>query len=627
MEREPPMSKTIELTNKIKIASDAYYNDVPMMPDDEFDTMVEELRALDPSSEILKVIGAAPSTTKWAKITHSVTHGSQHKVKTTEELREWAEKHNTKTLLCGEKLDGITLVCTYKNGKLVTAATRGNGVVGEDITKNAILCDGVLQKIDGFTGTIRSELVLPVSKFNQFFKPLGHSNPRNSIAKIRSDEVNMIGYFKSIAFDVIADGEDFKTEYESWTFLKDKVPYVTDSIRGTIDEIIEVYDHYVDTKRDSIDHLIDGLVVRIDDLETSHSLGHTDNRPNGQIAIKFPPKTGKSKIKNIIWDMGVTGKIAPVAEVEPVEIDGVTIRRVTLNNIDWIKSKDIAIGDEIEIARMNDVIPGIQSVVDRTNRASSNIYNLPKQCPVCNGPTFREQVHFICPNIECGGMVFGNMVRWVQATEIMGLGPSIIRELIELGFVTPGMIYDATEADLAKACNSEKNAKKLKIEIDKTRKLKLSQLLRGLNVEMLGRSKSRDIAKEFDTVDSVLSLTVDELAAMDGLAKPTAQKIYDGIQAKRTLIEELVEKIEIVSVSQGGKLAGKSFCVTGELSMPRSQIHTLVQENGGEVRTSVSKKLDYLIIADPNSTSTKAKKARANGTATISEDDFAKMIG
>lgn len=294
-----------ELVKELQEASDAYHNGTPIMTDAEFDAKLEELKQVDPENDFIRSVGAGPSDTKWAKIKHQTVHGSQHKVQTKEDLKEWIAKHSDYDgdYLVQEKLDGITLILKYELGNIVSAATRGDGFIGEEIIKNAMLCNGIPKVIKDFSGTVRGELLLPLSSFKKYFEPLGCKNARNSLAKIRSDEHELIKHFQFMPFDLIGE-EDFSTEKEVNDKLEELFGLsVASKVAADAEEIIELYDEYITSKRDNLNWLIDGLIVRINDLDYQESLGHTSRRPNGQIAFKFPPKLHSPilKILNGVW--------------------------------------------------------------------------------------------------------------------------------------------------------------------------------------------------------------------------------------------------------------------------------------------------------------------------------------
>lgn len=627
MESEENMDISL-LIKELQEASDAYYNGSPIMTDAEFDFKMEELKKADKNNWFLKQIGAKPTSQKWPKIKHEIVHGSQHKVKTSKEFYEWSLKIQGPYVV-QHKLDGITLILKYKNGELISASTRGSGTEGEEIYKNVILCDGIVKKAaTNFNGHLRCELILPTSKFKKYFYDRGYKNERNSLGVIRSDEVALIKHFRAIIFDIVSDNQEFKSETLAINSIKNIIGYnaiaVESIICNTSQEVIDLYNQYNTKLREELDYLIDGLVIKIDNIDFQKSLGHTDDRPNGQIALKFPPKVGITYVNSITWQMGTTGRIAPVAEVTPVDVDGITISRVTLNNIDWMKTMNVGVGDKVKIARANDVIPIVAEVLDRSKRAA-NPYSIPNACPKCGGSIAQESVHFICPNIECSGLLFGNIQRWIVSNNMMGIGPSLIREMLSAGYSSPADLYRLTENELTKFTGSDKTAKKLKAVIDETRSVRLDTFLYGLNIDALGSTNSTRLAKKFDTLKNVLTASEDQIQTIDGIAT-NAKKIRHGIVSKVKLIKDLIKVVNVKSVSSSGPLAGSSICITGELWTSRSEIHKMIVDAGGEVKTSVSKGLTFLATDEPNSGSSKNKKAAALGVKLIDGNTLQDLI-
>jgi len=618
-----------KLIKQLKKASDAYYNGSPIMTDAEFDIKVDELRKLDPENQFLKEIGAPPKDSKFAKVKHEIIHGSQHKVNSEQEFREWCSKKNTEgPFVVQHKLDGITLVLKYENDELISAATRGNGVEGEEIITNAVHVKNVKKKIDKFSGTVRGEVVLPLTAFSNYFAKnakRAYRNARNSLSVIRSDEFDLIKHFAFKPFDLI--GEDFKTEMALNNRLKSMFGDAVETVRAeTIDDVIEIYSDYIATKRNKLDHLIDGLVIRIDNRDVQEALGHTDNRPNGQIAFKFPPETAPTVIKDIEWGMGTTGRLGSTAILEPVDVNGITIKRCTLNNVDWMRQMNVGIGDKVMIGRMNDVIPGVVKVLDRSGRTKGkDPFNLPKKCPCCSGTLAIEGVYFVCPNLECSGVTFGNIMRWVVSHNMLGFGASHVREMISRGFDAPHKIYSMTLNDLTEITGSEKIAKKLMNVISKTKEVNLDRFLYGLNVDTLGNTNSRRLAKKFDNLNAVLSASAEDIAKIEGI-KTNSTKIVIGLKAKANEIAELLKHVKPVDMQSSGPLAGASFCCTGELWDKRPTIHQKIIAAGGEVKTSVGKGLTFLVTNDPSSGTSKNKKAQKLGVDIIDGDSLKKLL-
>lgn len=620
-----------ELVKKLKEASHHYYNTgKPIMTDQQYDKLRDELESIDPNNSFLKIVGApAPKSGAWQKKKHASFIGSQAKVTTQQQFDNWTKKMKSFMVSVSHKLDGCTIVLTYEKGVLSHAVTRGDGLEGEDIYRNALKMQNVKRELPiPFSGEIRGEVLLYLDKFETYFKPLGAKNARNSAngkARDTEDKEDLIKHLKVIYFDVLS-GQDFKTEELKEKFIKSMgLEYVHSAYMPYSD----VWPYFQGFGRDSLPFLIDGLVVKINDLEEQAALGVTSGRPNGQVALKWPSKTAITKVLDVTWQVGLTGRITPVAELKPIELDGVTINRVTLNNMDEINRLNIGINDTAVISRRNDVIPKLESLY---NKSSDSIpIDPPTSCPMCGSALVKEPTlkglgaHLICPFIECAGQTFGNMMTWIKVNKMLGFGRHVVSELVELGFKTPDKLYEASLQDLEKACGSAKIASKLKAEIESKTEIALHKFLTALNVPALGNTNGERLAKKYKTLDGVLQATADELAFIQGI-KTNAKKIRKGLDEKKDLISNLLHHVTIKTMD-AGRLKGASFCMTGLRSFDGHDLSELIIEKGGFVKSGVSKGLDYLIISDPNSSSNKANKARKYGTKLISPKEFMEMAG
>lgn len=362
------------LVKTLTDASNAYYAGSPVMDDAEFDTLRDELEKLDPTNAFLKVVGAPVQVTVWPVQKHSRTIGSLAKVKHDEkaDFLKWAKGKGD--LILSEKLDGITIVATYKKGKLIHAVTRGNGAEGENITPNFIKMQNIKEDLDArFTGELRGEILLEKSLFNKHFVPLGYRNCRNAAAgkardkKGKRGDNDLVVHLKVVWFQAVVPG--LKTKLDEFKLIQQlglqHVTYARFFDKRTPDDLWDRFEEY---RRDKLDYLIDGLVVDCNDLSLHKKLGMVGGRPKAALAIKFESEGGITTINDITWQAGLTGRMCPVAEVEPINLAGATIARVTLNNLDYIKQLDVAIGDRVMVIRSNDVIPKITAVVDRSGR-------------------------------------------------------------------------------------------------------------------------------------------------------------------------------------------------------------------------------------------------------------------
>lgn len=609
------------LVDILKNASISYYNNTPLMTDEEFDTLVEQLRTIDPNNSFFTTVGA-PVSGVWPKVKHKYTMGSQDKVKTHDEFMAWARGKGP--LVITDKMDGSTIVLTYKNGQLMSAVTRGDGTEGEDITPNVMRMQNVKDCIEGFSGVLRGEIVIDISVFDDFFKPLGYKNPRNAANGVARDKSNsdLVPHIKVVYFDVISEGASLDTEIAKESFVrKAGLKYVW--IKGPYSDCETTWKQFEarTAVRPTLDYEIDGLVVKMDNLEDQKKLGELNGRPRGQVAIKFEAQSKETVIEDIQWQVGRNGRISPVAIIAPTDIGGVTITRCTLNNRDYIRALALSVGARVLVTRNNDVIPGITKLVVVGNGTT----NEPTVCPTCNGTLEVDGAYLLCPMIDCQGKVIGDLAIWIRATKVKGVGPNVLSALIDVGVDDAYKFMTAEREKFHDACKSEKNGDKIYDQVKALIKMDLATLLYGLNVPHLGEVNSRRLEKHFKTLMPLLEATPKQLAMVEGI-KTTAGEIFTSLKSKHDLIMNLKTTIEIASIDNKGPLAGKSFCITGELSLGRDFIHDWIRNKGGEVKTGVSKNLDYLVTNDPNSGSSKNKKATDLGVKVISEEEL-KSLG
>ena len=602
-----------ELETTLRTASDAYYAGKPVMSDKEFDTLCDQLRILDPDNQFLKDIGAPIKIGAWPKVKHKSVMGSQDKVKTKEEFMKWAAGKGE--LVITDKLDGSTLVLTYKNGQLMSAATRGDGIEGEEIFENAIKMKNVKECIEGFSGVLRGEVILDQITFDTHFKPLGYKNPRNAATGVtREKSSDLVKHVQVVYFDVITDSKaKIDTEVDKYTFVEQAgLKYVF--MRGPYADHNNAWQQFENRAgaRPTLGYEIDGMVVKMNGLAAQAALGDLNGRPRGQIAIKFEAQAKDTTLIDIQWQVGNNGRVTPVAIMEPVDIGGVTITRCTLNNRDYIKALGISIGARVVVTRMNDVIPAVTG----TLKSGTGTTNEPKTCPTCKGLLERDGAYIFCPMIDCQGKTIGGLNAWIKATKVKGIGPAVLSSLIDLGITDPAKLVSAERETFHDACKSEKNGDKIFQQVSNP-EMDFATLLYGLNVPHMGEIIGRRIAKHFGTMDKLMIATIEELSAVPGI-KTTADDIRSGLDERKTTIDELLKYVKISGTSGIGPLSGVSMCITGELWAGRDEIQELMRSKGVEVKTGVSKDLMFLITDDPNSGSSKNKKATQYGVKIIS---------
>ncbi|MHA2264021.1 MAG: BRCT domain-containing protein [Candidatus Thorarchaeota archaeon] len=632
------------IVETLKRASDAYYNGGdPVMTDAEFDKLRDKLEELDPQNAFLTEVGAPKpsSVLGWPTHKHRVLMGSLAKVKTKEEFDKWAEGKGDEFLL-SEKYDGSTVVATYKNGKLRTLATRGDGTEGENITPNAKQIKNVPADLGhDFSGEIRGEALLKISLFDKYFRPDGHSNPRNtSNGKVRDMKDNPLkSHIEVFWFDILPVDRDLKTEQDKWTLLHELglSKHLTGKTLNA-EEVWGVFTLYRDpfpndpalngdtrSLRQRLDYEIDGLVIKVNDLELQESFGITSNRPKGSLAIKFPSIEKQTIITDIVWSRGLTGVISPVAHLAPIEVGGVTIAKASLCGIEEIQRLGVGVGDTVIISRRNDVIPKVERVVSQV--AGRADHQPPTHCELCQEELTRDGAYIVCLNEECQGEIYGNLMTWIKELKIKGFGPSMVRALIQEDIKDVPGLYTAGLDVFNRAAGSEKNGQRRYDALHAAGKdLRLSTFLPALNIRALGSTNGQRLEKKFKNLDGVLAATNEELQEIPGI-KTNAKKIHGGLQKNIELIRTLAGLLTIKALDESGPLAGKSFCITGDLSMPRPKIHDWIKDQGGEVKGGVSKTLSYLVTSDPDSGTGKNKKADKYGVSKISEEDLYGIAG
>lgn len=614
---------------KLRRWEDAYYNGSPVVPDATYDVerdrIVALLEATEPDHPYLDEVGSAvPRNSVWDKFTHTAVMGSLFKVNNEADLRKWA-KGKGNIFFLSEKADGCTIVAYYEDGKLITLATRGDGVVGEDITANARYFQNVKLRVsEDFSGIIRGEGILYLDAFKQHFAPLGTSNPRNGASGKARDTKNphLKRHIVVKWFDVIADDDDFQTWGDKFEFIEslglETIPYQSGL---SIDEVWKTYHKYVNGQRAALNYWIDGLVVRVSNLDTHDAFGVTDKRPKGSRAIKFPSIGVQTTLEDAETEnRGRGGRFAPVGIIKPVRIDGSTITRVSMHGPDWIEAMDVAIGDTVEVAKAGDIIPQIIRVIKRPANRRPIIF--PTHCPICSVKLVRNGAYVECQNKSCEGETVGALGKWLDKTGIKGIGDSILQELVT-DVKDIADLYEADSSVFAKAAKgSDKIGKKIYRVVQASRELPLAIFLSALHIDSLGSTNGQKIAAHFKTLDRVLGASEADLRKVDGISE-NAAKISKGLARKEALIRRLDQLLDIQEVKVGA-FSGLSFCVTGKMKSgkKRPALEAWIKGHGGLAKGGVDKTLSYLVTDTPDSGSSKNKKADKYGVKKITEEDL-----
>ena len=630
-----------ELETEIRRHSELYYNGTPEITDKEFDDLVDELKALDPDSPALAEVGAAPV---WGrKVKHPSIMGSLAKVTASDEdpanpnaeLIGWYDKLPScsgpapKMLMASPKIDGLAVRLRYKKGKLVEAATRGDGQIGQDILANVKQIKSVPQKVNDpdFTGEVRGEVYMKKSVWESFNGQF--ANPRNGAAGgLLQKDASETGRrnLDFMGYALIEDGTTIASEKQAEGRTRG---LGFDYIEWEEVDPIHVDAYLFDwskNRRSKLDYQIDGIVFALNSMEEQDEAGWNGKRPRAKVAWKFKPEQREATVMGVDWQVGRTGKLTPVLRIDPTHIDGSTVSNVSLASAQLFEGLSLGRGDKVLVEKAGDIIPQVVRVTWRPRQGSK--LEEPKTCPSCGGATTIDGAHLFCNNSSCPAQLSRRVQHWLNMQDVKGTGSSIVNAMCALGYVKElSDLYYLTTEDLEQITGSGKIADNVYKEIAIKSEMPLWRFLAGLGISSLGRTASKAITKKYPTLDELLNeATVGSLAELDGIGEPTAKAILDGLSAMEEDIRALERAIEIEAPVTGGILSGKSFCLTGAMSRKRNEIAADIEAAGGEVKSSVGKGLDYLVQADPSSTSSKTKKAEKYGTEVISEEHLMDMM-
>lgn len=650
-----PLKKS--LANQIEKAREDYYNQTPTVDDLVYDDWLEQYKKIvladgdDPNTDPIlnpDVVGA-PATTG-NKVQHRTFMGSLDNSMTAEEFRAFDRRCGGGPYFCNPKYDGASIALYYQDGVLQQAVTRGNGIVGDDITANASKFMNLPKKAKNFTGAVRGEAIL----FNKEWlkiDPNMESNPRNLGSGIiqRSDGKNC-ELIRFMAFDINhEDGTVIPTEQEKEKAIEDfGFEVYAGFLCKTAEAVISEHDAIACTRK-NMDFWIDGFVVKVNDVARQKELGISGKRPRGQTAYKFEAERAVTTLKEVIWTVGHTGAQIPTANLEPVRLGGTTVENALLCNMDEIARLEIAVGDKVEVYKAGEIIPKIFQVVERPkNRV---IIEEPKTCVVCGGKTRRrkssvkgkdqEGAVTECSNPDCDAKLYGKLKTFIKKVDILGVGDAVLKALVDAEYVVtiPDLyrLRDMDRGELASLqCGTmlgEKRVASIIEEIEKKRKLTIDLFLGSLGLPHLGRRRVqliREAVPLFNDLAPWLEGKLIENADQAGVPG-IAEAIQVGIDRSRNMIEDLLTQVKIVKpepkkAATGGKLSGQSFVLTGTMSRSRKEIEADIEAAGGTIGSDVSKGLGFLVQADPSSQSSKSKKAAKLGIPVISEEQLMEML-
>ncbi len=613
---------------QLEKASKTYYAGKPIMTDAEFDAAILELKENDPGNPFLKRVGAPMPGT--VKVKHRMPMGSLSNANNEKEFQSWMPKIKEDICL-SHKLDGSSLELVYEGGSFIQAITRGDGEYGEDVTRNVLRSGNVPLSIHPSIVSVRCECLIHVKDWERYFE--GDANPRNSAAgTLRRHDGHNAEYLHFYAFDARMDTdcddpvicEGFFFECDVLDTLKSWFKIPGYALSRDLDSLVEWFKH-AERNRDRLPYEIDGVVAKIDDRDQSKSMGARDGRPKGQIAMKFKPRGAETVLRNVVWQVGHTGALTPVGEVDAVAVGGTTIRRVTLCNMEEIIRLNVGIGDTVEVVRAGDVIPKITRQV-RAGETRKTI-KLPKKCPVCKAKIKRGGVRAFCTNEDCEGKSFGRIMTWIKKRNILNLGEAVVKALCsnkidELYFDIPLCVW--AELEVGNGRLGEKRAKKVMEAIEKSKSVSLSEFLGSIGIKGAGRSLCRDLCDGLGmkTIEEVFTIRPEQISAIEGFGETRARDFCNWIAEHAEEVENLACFMEFTQNTKDGVLDGETICFTGKSPKPRPEMSKIAENAGASVGSSVGSNTTILVIADVNSTSSKAVKARKMGIKLISPEDF-----
>ncbi len=630
-----------------KMAHHYYVLDDPIASDDEYDRLYFELveyeknnpNDTDKTSPTQRV--GSDIKENFEKIAHIERMWSLDDVFNLDELIAWKNRINKNdakiTFMCDAKFDGASLNLIYENGVLISAATRGDGNIGENVLENAKTIHSIPLEIPYKDKIeIRGEIIINKDDFENINQERIKNNenifanPRNAASGSLRQLDSKITKQRKLKFIPWGFGYfDIKEDsffnrlnmIKNFGFIDTKL----NTICNSINEVESFYNKLISI-RHSYDIMLDGMVVRLDSIELQNSLGYTAKNPRFAVAYKFPPIEKQTKILNISFSVGRSGVVTPVAELEPVIIEGASISRATLHNFEEIEKKDIRINDNVLIIRSGDVIPKIIKPIKELRNGNEIKIQKPSHCPICNSELLIENILIKCQNLQCKARVKNSIIHFCskKAMDMAGLGDKIIDFLFEEGIISNILdIYKITKETLqGKEGWKDKKIKNMINSIQSTKNIQLWRFINALGIEHIGEGASKKLAELFGL--GVFKITYDDLLAIDGIGIESAKSFISFIETNKNLIDELLKIIEPIAKSNSGILQGETIVITGTLSKSRDEIAIMLENLGAKISSSISKKTTIL-LAGQNAGS-KMDKAIELGIKILNEDEIMQII-
>ncbi|OUP25116.1 DNA ligase (NAD(+)) LigA [Gemmiger sp. An194] len=655
---EQAQQRVLELRRVIEYNNRLYYDrDAPELEDFEYDALNRELKELEAQFPQLitpdsptQHVGGTPSG-KFAKVTHAVKMESLQDAFSYEELRDFDRRVRGEGIepryVVEVKIDGLSVSLEYENGAFVRGSTRGDGVVGEDVTKNLATIKDIPKKLLNAPEflEVRGEVYMPHAAFEQLVEEQElndkqpFKNPRNAAAGSLRQKDSKITAGRGLSIFVFniqqIRGKELHSHQESLDYVKQLGFVVSpryhsfDNIEDAIAEI-----EAIGQMRGTLPFDIDGAVIKVDDFAQRAMLGSTNKFPRWAVAFKYPPEEKETELQQIDITVGRTGVLTPTAVFAPVQLAGTTVSRAILHNEDFIRQLDVRIGDRILVRKAGDIIPEVVAVTQ--HKDGSEPYQMPQVCPSCGAPAvhLEGEAALRCVNPECPAQALRNIIHFASrnAMDIDGLGKAVAAQLVSKGYVhSAADLYDLTEEQLMTLEKfKEKSARNLLNAIEASKGNNLDKLLFGLGIRNIGEKAAALIAEHFRSMQAVREAGEEQLSEIDGFGAVMAQSVVAFFAKEGT--EDLIRRLADAGVNmewhgeeKTDKLAGKTIVVTGTLpTLSRSEAEALITKNGGKASGSVSKKTAYVLAGE--AAGSKLTKAQQLGVPVIDEETFLQMI-
>ncbi len=659
MKFEEAKQRVDELTKQLNYHNDRYYNrDEPEISDYEYDMMLRELENLESEFPQLakedsptKRIGGDRAE-KFSPVEHTVPMESLHDSFSFEELRDFdrrvREAVGDVCYVVEPKFDGLSVSAEYRNGLFVRGSTRGNGTTGEDITENLRTIRSLPMRLSEPIEylEVRGEVFMSDESFRKLLKYQEETgektakNPRNAAAGALRQKDSQITAQRNLSIYIFniqqITGKNIASHKEGIEYLR-QLGLPTSPFEEKLDNIEDavIAIEHIGSSRGEFDFPIDGAVVKVDDLAMREELGSTAKFPRWAEAYKYPPEEKATILRDIEINVGRTGVLTPTGVFDPILLAGTTVSRATLHNEDFIKEKDIRIGDEVILRKAGEIIPEVVGLSRRGG--STKAFEMPKVCPSCGGPVVREEgdAAVRCTNTACPAQLMRNLIHFVSrdAMDIDGLGPALLEALTANGLIhSPADLYKLKAADIAELERmGETSASNVTSAVERSKSNELSRLITGLGIRLVGSKAAKLLCRKYPDIDKLMAASEEELTEIDGIGAAMAKSVvgYFEMPETKALIEEFrqlgVNLSETVEVAESAVLEGKTFVLTGTLpTMKRAQAAKLIECHGGKVSSGVSKKTSFVVAGEE--AGSKLEKALKLGVPVLTEEQLLEML-